>query len=309
MKDKNSKFCSNCGSQVITNKKRIVFVIVVVLFLLWGVPILSFLVSYHPKKSITSLEFQNFMNGVGCETKKQVDVNNIVGYYVEKKASCNFNLKYMEINDRKIHDLYFHSIIQEIKNHNTTIKEGITVNDNFNQYYEYYLKGNYSAIFVSNHNTIIYGFTDLEYEDAFLDILTKMGYHDNNAFYDSTFALLNTVMVIYLIIFCIFIIICFWKIYKKMGKPGWTSLIPIYNLYILIKVLLGKGWYLLFSFIPIINLFFFLYLLIKLGKSFGKEGTFLVFMALLPFIFIPILAFDNSKHIIYEKKKACKMNF
>ena len=40
----------------------------------------------------------------------------------------------------------------------------------------------------------------------------------------------------------ILIQISLWKIYKKIGKPGWMSLIPIYNIYVLIKSITKKNY-------------------------------------------------------------------
>ena len=49
-------------------------------------------------------------------------------------------------------------------------------------------------------------------------------------------------------------IIAHWKIFTKAGKPGWASLIPIYNLYVLLKIIGKRGWYMLWLFVPIINI-------------------------------------------------------
>lgn len=34
-------------------------------------------------------------------------------------------------------------------------------------------------------------------------------------------------------IVCILVIVGNWKIYKKMGRQGWESIVPIYNEYVL----------------------------------------------------------------------------
>ena len=37
-------------------------------------------------------------------------------------------------------------------------------------------------------------------------------------------------------VLALIIIIAWWKVFTKAGHPGWACLIPIYNLYILIKI-------------------------------------------------------------------------
>ena len=51
------------------------------------------------------------------------------------------------------------------------------------------------------------------------------------------------VMGIFVIIYIILVIIACWKIFEKAGEPGWKSLIPIYNQYILYKVVGMKKWF------------------------------------------------------------------
>ena len=41
---------------------------------------------------------------------------------------------------------------------------------------------------------------------------------------------------IFLLAFCVLLIIAEWKIFTKAGEAGWKSLIPIYNVYIAFKI-------------------------------------------------------------------------
>lgn len=45
------------------------------------------------------------------------------------------------------------------------------------------------------------------------------------------------------LIFYILYIIANWKIFKKAGEPGWKSIIPIYNVYIMFKIVNMKSWF------------------------------------------------------------------
>ena len=45
------------------------------------------------------------------------------------------------------------------------------------------------------------------------------------------------------IIFYIFTVIAGWKIFEKAGEKGWKALIPIYNFYLLYKIVGMKNWF------------------------------------------------------------------
>ena len=51
----------------------------------------------------------------------------------------------------------------------------------------------------------------------------------------------------------IFLIVCQWKVYSKAGKPGWASLIPIYNIVVLLEIVRKPIWWLVLMLI-IINM-------------------------------------------------------
>jgi hypothetical protein len=96
----------------------------------------------------------------------------------------------------------------------------------------------------------------------------------------------------------IFFIITMWKIFSKAGKSGWASLIPIYNLYILLKIANKPGWWLILYFIPVVNLFVYIFFSGSIARMFGKSTFFgIIMLAFFSFIGYPILAFGKSKYI------------
>ncbi|SHM96739.1 DUF5684 domain-containing protein [Chitinophaga sp. CF418] len=119
--------------------------------------------------------------------------------------------------------------------------------------------------------------------------------------YDSSGAAMSgafgVLMVFYLAI-CVLLIVCGWKIFEKAGKPGWASIIPIYNLIVMLEIV-GKPWWYIFMFlIPIYGWIILPIMLTHdLSKSFGKDVGFTIGLLLLGIIFYPILAF--SKDIRY----------
>ena len=93
----------------------------------------------------------------------------------------------------------------------------------------------------------------------------------------------------------ILITIGLWKLFQKAGRPGWESLIPVYNIYIILK-LSGRPWWLLpLLLIPGINLIVGLGIMIDFIKSYGKfKMSQNAAVVLLPFIYLPKWGFDKN---------------
>lgn len=99
------------------------------------------------------------------------------------------------------------------------------------------------------------------------------------------------------LIFTIVNIVAFWRIFEKAGKPGWKSMIPVYNLIILFEIL-NKPWYwILFLMIPGLHLFVPFWMIVLLGERFGRDDLFVMGLFLFGFIFIPILGFGDAKYL------------
>jgi hypothetical protein len=94
----------------------------------------------------------------------------------------------------------------------------------------------------------------------------------------------------------IFFIVVMWKIFVKAGMPGWASIIPIYNAYILLQIAGKPGWWLILLFIPLVNFIIMIVVVLGIAAHFGKGGGFALGMILLPIIFYPILAFGSAKY-------------
>ena len=86
------------------------------------------------------------------------------------------------------------------------------------------------------------------------------------------------------------------KIFEKAGFPGWSAYIPIYNIFILIKILDIPTPFIFFYFIPLINILAYAYTCFKLAQCFNKNQIFYTIgIFFLPFVFIPILGFSRSQ--------------
>lgn len=87
-----------------------------------------------------------------------------------------------------------------------------------------------------------------------------------------------------------------WKVFTKADKPGWASIIPIYNLIVMIQVAGKPLWWIALLLIPFVNLVVFIMLMVALAKAFGKGAGFAAGLILLPLIFFPILAFGDATY-------------
>ncbi|BCS89676.1 DUF5684 domain-containing protein [Pseudodesulfovibrio sediminis] len=87
-----------------------------------------------------------------------------------------------------------------------------------------------------------------------------------------------------------------WKTYAKAGEPGWACLIPVYNLWVLVRIA-GREWYWFVLFlIPLINIIVFIIISLDITKRFKQPMPFAAGLFLLPWIFYPILGFGSAQY-------------
>lgn len=87
-----------------------------------------------------------------------------------------------------------------------------------------------------------------------------------------------------------------WMTFVKAGEPGWAAIIPIYNTYVLLKIVGRPWWWLILFLIPIVNIVVLIITYNDLSKSFGKGPGFTVGLLLLGFIFMPMLGFGADQY-------------
>jgi hypothetical protein len=91
-------------------------------------------------------------------------------------------------------------------------------------------------------------------------------------------------------------IVALWRLFTKAGERGWKSLIPIYNSFILLRII-GRPWYwLLLLAIPIIDIVFVFIVYYDLSKAYGHGIPYWLGLLLLPGVMIPVLAFGRSRY-------------
>ena len=64
-----------------------------------------------------------------------------------------------------------------------------------------------------------------------------------------------------------------WKLYKAAGFQAWQAAVPIYNAFILMKIIKRPAWWVILLFIPTINLILFGVIWVETLRSFGKNSA------------------------------------
>lgn len=122
----------------------------------------------------------------------------------------------------------------------------------------------------------------------------------------SIVGMIGVILIVWLLVVLalgIFSMVCMWRVFAKAGIPGWKAIIPFYNVYCLCKLTWGIGWLFLIIFTPLLFDVFSWVVMVgfmithwKLAKQFGKSDGFAIGTAVLPLVFLAILAFGNATY-------------
>ncbi len=111
-------------------------------------------------------------------------------------------------------------------------------------------------------------------------------------------------VIIFSLLICVFFIACYWVMFTKANRPGWAAIVPIYNTVVLFQTAKMNPWLILLYLCgiipivgPIVILVLNIILMLNLAKAFGRGTGFAIGLIFLPIIFIPILAFGDSKYV------------
>ncbi|HUP46738.1 MAG TPA: DUF5684 domain-containing protein [Thermoanaerobaculia bacterium] len=94
----------------------------------------------------------------------------------------------------------------------------------------------------------------------------------------------------------VLMIAAMWKVFEKAGEPGWAAIIPIYNLYVMLKIAGKPGWWLLLMLIPFVNVIVAILMYVSFAQAFGKGVGFALGLMFLGPVFFPILAWGDSRY-------------
>ena len=80
------------------------------------------------------------------------------------------------------------------------------------------------------------------------------------------------------VVLYILVVVALWRVFSKAGWPGILAIIPIVNLFILVKIGGMSAWLGLLYLIPIVNIVFGIIVALRVGRGFGKGGVFSFFL-------------------------------
>ena len=93
-------------------------------------------------------------------------------------------------------------------------------------------------------------------------------------------------------------IVAKWKINSKAGQPGWACLIPIYNLYVELRIAgMSPLWLLTLLACGVGYVIPWIICQIKTAERFGQGAGFGIGLILLNQIFVLILAFGSAQYV------------
>ena len=113
--------------------------------------------------------------------------------------------------------------------------------------------------------------------------------------------LLGSTLLIAISMFGVLIILAviagLWKTFDKAYQPGWASIIPLVNLYFLLKIAGRPGWWLILYLIPFVNFVIPIIVSLDVAKAFNKDALFgIILLWLLPPVGYILLGFGDAKY-------------
>jgi hypothetical protein len=103
-------------------------------------------------------------------------------------------------------------------------------------------------------------------------------------------------MLLPLLLIIVLLIASFWRVFTKAGEAGWQSIIPLYNMFVLVKISGKPWWWFLLLFVPLVNIITLVLVQIALAERFDRGVLYGLGLAFLGFIFYPLLAFGNATY-------------
>lgn len=130
-----------------------------------------------------------------------------------------------------------------------------------------------------------------------MSLLATVAQYDITTLTDSTQSTFSPVAGLIWLAAVVLAIVIMWKFYQKAGRPGWASIVPFYNSWVLCEIAGRPGWWMFLQLIPIVNLVVTIIIALDIAKKFGKSGAFGIFgLWLFSIIGYAIIAFGSAKY-------------
>jgi len=92
-------------------------------------------------------------------------------------------------------------------------------------------------------------------------------------------------------------IMVMWTIYVRAGQPGWASIVPVYNMVVLMNIAGRPAWWFVLMLIPVVNFIIWFMVCMDLAVAFDRGIPFAAGLFFVPFIFFPIMAFGEPDYV------------
>jgi hypothetical protein len=103
--------------------------------------------------------------------------------------------------------------------------------------------------------------------------------------------------ILLMLAFFLIMAVSSWRLFTKAGRPGWASIVPIYNLVVWLQISGKPLWWIALYFIPLVNMVVAVLCGFALARKFGRGKAFGLGLVALPWIFVPVLAFGDDVYL------------
>ena len=105
------------------------------------------------------------------------------------------------------------------------------------------------------------------------------------------------VLMLIFLAFIVITLVGYWKLFTKLGLPGWMGVVPFVNVYMIYK---ARGehepvLWLVLSFIPLINIVALWFLASDTAELFGRELGWKLFLFFIPGLSHVVLGFGSAE--------------
>ncbi len=109
--------------------------------------------------------------------------------------------------------------------------------------------------------------------------------------------LFDGVPSILVLAFSVLAVVAAWRVFAKAGYLGILAIVPVVNVFILVKIAGYSAWLTLLLLIPVVNVVFSIVVAVRVGRGFGRGGLWSFFLLwMLSVIGMLILGFDRSRY-------------
>lgn len=93
---------------------------------------------------------------------------------------------------------------------------------------------------------------------------------------------------------CVVQLAAYWKVFRKIGQPGWKSLIPVYESWIRFRHSGRPGWWALPALVPVVGLVLSIIAMQEFCRRFNKSRNFAILAACAPVVGYAVLGFGDA---------------